>query len=128
MKIHFFLIDDDEDEPEILAEALAGVQEDCKCTCVRNAETALKILPYLEVDFIFIDINMPSINGHECVRMIKTQIPNLNARLVMYSTGLDKPEQEWALSQGADYCLRKTSTIPELSAAISTLIRQYHFA
>ena len=40
-----------------------------------NAEDALKDLPLVRPDVVLMDINLPGMNGVECVRQLKQQLP-----------------------------------------------------
>ena len=42
-----------------------------------NAETALKEIPAKVPDVVLMDINLPGLNGVECVRRLKTTLPQL---------------------------------------------------
>ena len=65
------LIDDDEDEHEIFLSALKNTDRTFDFISADSCETALDILNKLEPDYIFIDVNMPRINGMICLERIK---------------------------------------------------------
>ncbi|HTE23518.1 response regulator [Flavitalea sp.] len=115
---HFFLIDDDEDELEIFMEALSKLQVPCKCTYAQSAEQALEILNYLKPDVVFVDINMPRINGLECVKKIRAKDGHAKTHIVMYSNGLNDINLEEAHRWGATSCIKKTNSIADLVAAM----------
>jgi DNA-binding response OmpR family regulator len=119
---HFFLVDDDDDELEIFMEALSKLQIQCKCTYAQSAEQALEILNYLKPDVVFIDINMPKIDGFECVKRIRSKDGHANTKLVMYSNGISDVTVEDARSFGASDCIKKTSSIAELVSAMKRVL------
>jgi CheY-like chemotaxis protein len=68
MKTHIFLIDDDINEMKIFVDALKEVTGAFKCTYASNGIHALKMLLYLKPEAIFVDYNMPVMNGLELTR------------------------------------------------------------
>jgi CheY-like chemotaxis protein len=125
MKKHFFLIDDDEDELDIFMEAISKINVSSKCTYASNAERAIEILKYLVPDYIFLDINMPKTNGFECLKRIRQNQALQNTCIVMYSNGVDEEIFKKAATEGANACIRKTSSIAALSQAIQNLFYQH---
>jgi DNA-binding response OmpR family regulator len=119
---HFFLIDDDEDELEIFVEALSKLNIHCKCTYAQSAEQALDMLNYLTPDVIFVDINMPRINGFECSRLIRHKKNHNDTYIVMYSSGVTETTINLAVANGANTCLRKTTSIADLVKAMEKMI------
>jgi CheY-like chemotaxis protein len=119
---HFFLIDDDEDELEIFMEALAKLQVPCKCTYAQSAEQALEILNYLKPDVVFVDINMPRVNGFECAKKIRTKAGHEETHIVMYSNGANDVSLEEAHRWGATSCIKKTNSIADLVAAMQKVL------
>ena len=74
-----------------------------------DAETALAEIPRQPPDVVLMDIDLPGMNGVECVRRLKALLPAL--RVVML-TVYDNPEKIFdALSAGAiGYLLKKRLT------------------
>jgi DNA-binding NarL/FixJ family response regulator len=53
-----------------------------------SAESAIKDLPNLKPDVILMDINLPGMNGIDCVRSIKNRLPKVQVLMVtMYEDG-----------------------------------------
>jgi CheY-like chemotaxis protein len=70
-----YMIDDDIEDQEIFLEILGEIDVSIKCLNFFNGSDALDqllskgtILP----DFIFIDLNMPVMNGYEFLKEVKT--------------------------------------------------------
>ena len=80
-----------------------------------NAETALAEIPARPPDVVLMDIDLPGMNGVECVRKLKAQLPAI--RVVML-TVYENPEKIFdALSAGAvGYLLKKRLTEDLLEA------------
>jgi CheY-like chemotaxis protein len=77
-------IDDDEDEMDIFAEALDMASIKCDC----SGDQALAALDSVSPDIIFIDVNMPGMNGLECLKNIRKRTGCINTPVVIYSTVL----------------------------------------
>src|ERR1043166_6671139 len=85
-----------------------------------NAEEALKALPQDKPDVVLMDINLPGMNGVECVRQLKQLVPQIQ---VMMLTVYEDTENIFnALAAGASgYMLKRTSRDELLEA-----IREVH--
>ncbi|HEV2436988.1 MAG TPA: response regulator transcription factor [Verrucomicrobiae bacterium] len=86
-----------------------------------NAEDALKDLPQVKPDVVLMDINLPGMNGVECVRQLKQLLPQTQ---VMMLTVYEDTENIFnALAAGANgYMLKRTSS-KELLEAIHEVHR-----
>ena len=86
-----------------------------------SAEDALKHLPQVRPDVVLMDINLPGMNGVECVRQLKQLLPQTQ---VMMLTVYEDTENIFnALTAGASgYMLKRTSS-PELLEAIQEVSR-----
>ena len=85
-----------------------------------NAEDALKDLPQARPNVVLMDINLPGMNGVECVRQLNALIPGIQ---VMMLTVYEDTENIFnALTAGANgYMLKRTSSKELLEA-----IREVH--
>ena len=81
-----------------------------------NAEDAIKVLPAQPPDVVLMDINLPGMNGVECVRRLKQLIPKL--QVVMLTVYEDTENIFNALAAGATGYLLKRTPRAELLAAI----------
>jgi len=86
-----------------------------------NAEDALKDLPRVHPDVVLMDINLPGMNGVQCVRQLKALLPQVQ---VMMLTVYEDTENIFnALAAGASgYMLKRTSS-KELLEAIQDVQR-----
>lgn len=116
-------VDDDEDDRGMFCMAVKRIDPEIQCTQVESAEDVIGLLKHTELipDLMFIDINMPRMNGYECVREIY-QYPNLkNTLIVMFSSTFNPRDQAEFDILGIRYLL-KTSNLKELTESISGLI------
>ena len=73
----FFIVDDDIDDQELFIEAVSEVDRSISCIPVSNCEEALAVLKSTKTDLpdmIFLDLNMPRLNGKQCLRNSKGRV------------------------------------------------------
>jgi len=113
------LIDDDEDEINIFTEALQRAGIACNCAWADSGQHALQVKPV--PDIIFLDVNMPCVNGLECLADIKKSPLLLSIPVILYSTGMTSELSRQGLLLGAAACIAKTYTIADLANTLQHL-------
>ena len=111
MTKEILLIDDDADELEVFSEALRSVDKNIQCSLARDLNEALEFLTYSSPAYIFIDYNMPKINGLEVVSEIKKIEKLANSRIVLYSNYVSEEMNKKAMALGAYKCVKKPNMI-----------------
>jgi DNA-binding NarL/FixJ family response regulator len=86
-----------------------------------NAEDALKALPQDRPDVVLMDINLPGMNGVECVRQLKQLVPE--TQIVMLTVYEDTDNIFNALAAGATGYMLKRTPQAELLEAIREVQR-----
>ena len=81
-----------------------------------SAEEALKALPEVRPNVVLMDINLPGMNGVECVRQLKQILPN--TQIVMLTAYEDTENIFNSLAAGASGYLLKRTSSAELLAAL----------
>ena len=81
-----------------------------------SAEEALKELPKILPEVVLMDINLPGMNGVECVRRLKPQLPG--TQLIMLTVYQNTEHIFNALAAGATGYMLKQTPPPELLSAI----------
>jgi DNA-binding NarL/FixJ family response regulator len=72
-----------------------------------DAEKAAEDLPAWQPDIVIMDINLPGMNGIECIKKVKPQCPN--SQFIMFTIYEDDEKVFEALNAGASgYLLKKT--------------------
>src|SRR5271157_3189424 len=80
-----------------------------------DAETALKEIPRRVPDVVLMDINLPGINGVECVRQLKAALPTV--QFLMLTVYEDSDSLFNSLKAGASgYLLKRTASARLLEA------------
>jgi DNA-binding NarL/FixJ family response regulator len=108
-----------EDDEEIRANLTHRIGESPSMRLLRSypdAESALAELPKLHPDVVLMDINLPGIDGVECVRQLKPKLPK--AQFVMLTVYEDANRLFKSLMAGASGYLLKRTPPAKLLAAI----------
>jgi CheY-like chemotaxis protein len=121
----FLLIDDDADDSELFREALEEIDQSISLHCAENGEEALKLLTTIDKpSIIFLDINMPRMNGWECLKKLKSMDAYKNIPVVMYSTSSHQREVDIAIDLGALSFFTKPHSYSELKNMIKGIIEK----
>jgi CheY-like chemotaxis protein len=119
-----FLIDDDQDDHEIFAMAVKEFNDSIHCYFAADAIEALEKLNSDDFlpDCIFIDINMPRMNGIECLERIK-RVKRLHpVPVCMYSTSADPDIVMRSKELGAKDFIVKPASVSALSKLLGGFI------
>ena len=121
MSISVSIVEDNDKLRATLARVLNRAEGFRCLSQYANAEDALKDLPQVRPDVVLMDINLPGMNGVQCVRQLKTLLPEIQ---VMMLTVYEDTENIFnALAAGANgYMLKRTSS-KELLEAIQDVQR-----
>ncbi|TDH29206.1 response regulator [Segetibacter sp. 3557_3] len=121
----FLIIDDDVDDQEIFAAAVEELDDDIRCITAFDCDEALDFLKKNMdelPDYIFLDLNMPRVNGRQCLVELK-KLPGVrDVPIVIYSTSSLKKDMEETLEMGASHFLVKPSKFDELCGALKQLL------
>lgn len=124
-KPHLILVvDDDHEDVEIFKEALHDIDPYITCITAINGNDALDVLSLLETypDYIFLDLNMPCLNGKQCLSKIKTLEHLKNIPVIIYSTSKAVSDIEEVKALGAAYFLTKPTKFEDIKEAIAYII------
>src|SRR5512142_1581273 len=120
MGISVSIVEDNEQLRATLARVISRAEGFRCISDYGSAEAALEGLPKDQPDVVLMDINLPGMNGVECVRQLKQLLPETQ---VMMLTVYEYTENIFnALAAGANgYMLKRTS-----SAELLEAIREVH--
>src|SRR5258706_9919401 len=116
------LVDDDEDEHVIFHSALKNIKEDFTFISAVSCEHALKILSSVVPDLVFLDVNMPRMNGIKCLEEIRKIKKLTEVSVYMYSTGINAKDGQKAILLGAEDYIIKPNSINALSAILKEIL------
>jgi len=113
----YLLVDDDVDDLEIFALAMEDICVPSQLITAQNGLAALSLFsdnPGFSPDFIFIDLNMPLMNGKQFLAAIKA-MNDLKSTIIIYTTSSHPRDIKETESLGASHYLVKPSNIDKLS-------------
>lgn len=112
-----YLADDDQDDRLLFKEALDEIDVaiaiedfDNGVTLMDNLLNKNKPLP----DLIYLDLNMPLMNGEECLHDIKNEPELSQIPIIIYSTYVDQAGAASLQLKGADLYLQKPDSFNKL--------------
>lgn len=116
-------VDDDADDVQVFCDAVKQVNISAKCIVAYNGQQALDILQSgLLPDKIFLDINMPILNGFDTLKSIRRDKRFKKIPVIIYSTHIDPKEIGVFKSAGADQLLAKPARFNDLCESLSSII------
>jgi len=122
------LVDDDPDDRLLFEEALSKADNSVQLKTAVDGIDALEKLDMYSGNFpdlIFMDVNMPRMDGINCLKQVKGS-PNFDAiPVLMYSTSSYYREQ--CLSLGAIDYIEKPNDFQKLCERVKTIINQAQF-
>ena len=111
-----------EDRKDIRESLKILVNDAPDCSCIgdfANGEEALKAIPELQPDVVLMDIDLPGMNGIECIRLLKPLCPRVQ---FMICTVYDEDEKIFdALAAGANSYILKRSNSDTLISSVKDL-------
>jgi len=115
------VVDDVKFNRNILVNVLQHMNVDSMEAC--NGLDALKQLDSFVPDVIFIDIQMPIMDGMELMNQIKVKFPQLAAVCIAISANVYNGDQKY-ISHGFAYSLSKPFKIVDVEQVLSQLINK----
>ena len=115
--ISCLLIDDDDDDQEIFSMALKDLKDPVHCAFANDGIHALELLNNgsYTPDVIFLDMNMPRMNGIQCLGELRKMNRLKHIPVYIYSTSKDPFSAEAVKLLGAKGYLVKPSDVPALT-------------
>ena len=122
----FMIIDDDKDDRFFFKEALTEMLSSVKCLEANSGIEALELLRKAAQlpNFIFLDINMPRMDGYECLKELKKDEKLKNIPVIMYATSFTEESIDQLHKLGASSYLHKPTDMNKLPAQIFEAFRR----
>lgn len=118
----FLLVDDDTDDSLLFKEVLENLETPIDFQHAENGLEALSLLqkktPTLP-DAIFLDLNMPRMDGKECLVRIKSDEHLKHLPVIIYTTSLQSSDIEETIQKGAACFIAKPTSMKELKKILS---------
>lgn len=114
--IRVAIVEDDGPLKKILVDALEESGDIKILGTFADAESAVKQMPSLKPDVAVVDIGLPGMDGVECVRRLKPQLPT--TQFMMFTVYEDNQRLYAALAAGATGYLLKRASRSQLAEAV----------
>jgi CheY-like chemotaxis protein len=122
------LIDDDQDDQEIFIIALNDSGQKVNCSTASNALSGLRHLDDNQAsvpDYIFLDLNMPGMNGKQCLEEIKSRPFLKHVPVIIFSTSARPQDITETKQLGATAFITKPSSVRSLSRLLSEFFEKH---
>ncbi len=121
----FLFIDDDADDRDFFCTTMHMIDPTIECFFAKDGVDAVEQLQQdslLIPDFVFIDMNMPRMDGIECLKELRGMDRLRDSQIYIYSTAVNPKVNEEIMSLGAAGILVKPCTINELSNLLQQVL------
>lgn len=127
-KLLCLLIDDDEDDQELFALTLEDLHAPITLHIANNGFDGLSLLrsEQIKPDYIFLDLNMPRMNGKECLRLLKEDSALQNIPVVIFSTSDEIQDITDTKALGALDFISKPALTSELTILLQHFFTRHH--
>jgi CheY-like chemotaxis protein len=121
------LVDDDEDDRKLFAEAAREVDNSINCLSASDGMEALGFLrdDHNELpDYIFLDLRMPGLTGEECLVEIKKEARLAAIPVIVYTTSRDVRESVRLKQLGAAHFMSKPVSPGDVYYMVSFVLNE----
>jgi CheY-like chemotaxis protein len=122
--MQLLLADDDIDDIELFYEAVKEVQPDAELAIAHTGRQLLSRLQGCTPAIIFLDINMPEMNGWQCLKFLKSDAMWKHIPVIIYTTSSSKRDVEIANDLGAYKLVTKPDRFRDLLKMLSEIITE----
>jgi CheY-like chemotaxis protein len=117
--------DDDVDDIQFFIDAIAQIDAHIECWTAFNGIEALKLLGSRDTrpDYIFLDLNMPKMDGKQCLRHLKNSPVFHAIPVFIYSTSRRPEDVEELTGLGAAAFIVKPNKFHRLKDEIAAVLK-----
>ncbi len=122
----FMIVDDDSDDCDLFCEAITKIDTTVRCVIAHDGEEALMKLRIMSTvpDFIFLDLNMPRMNGWQCLAELKKDTRLKDIPVIIFTTSSSQMDMDETKKLGAAYFLTKPSDFRSLPSKIQFVVEK----
>jgi CheY-like chemotaxis protein len=117
------LIDDDEDDCMVFKMAIGEIDNSIRFLYQHNCDNIDVILQAEQPDLVFLDINLPRVNGIECLQLMHEGIKMHQMPVVMYSSSELPKDLMESFQRGAVLYFRKPNNITTLIDSLKDILQ-----
>lgn len=127
LPVQVFLVEDDEDDVFLFKDALKDLSLQTIVTVFSNGRDLCQHIQDSLVfpDIIFLDINMPLMNGKDCLKELSRQAKFNNVPIIMYSTSVTPSDINETFISGADLYVQKAFSFAGLQSLLQDILNRW---
>jgi CheY-like chemotaxis protein len=116
------LVDDDEEEFELFLSAVKEIRKDMEVIHVDGCSDILNILASKNPQILFLDINMPTVDGIDCLKIIRARQEYAKLPVIMYSTSSNQLSIQQCFDHKANLYVVKSYSYQGLLQVLSKVL------
>jgi CheY-like chemotaxis protein len=128
--LELILADDDADDRYFFREALAAFDPEARLIECEDGDQLMRILESIDSPppphIIFLDINMPRMNGMDCLREIRMNKNFAETPVVMVTTSAASRDVDDCFSNGANMYVQKAYSLKEGIDSLKRIFQCYY--
>jgi CheY-like chemotaxis protein len=124
---HIVFVDDDPDDHHIFSTTLQEVRSDIQLSSFHDCQQLLQFLngPGQLPDIIFLDLNMPTFDGRDCLQLLKKEAHLLHIPVIIYSTSQHKKDIDLCYAYGATKYVVKPTSFEKLKEILKSIFSSF---
>ena len=121
---NILLIEDDVDDQYLFCDAISSIHPNISYRIAKNGVEALDLVEQPPMpDLIFLDLNMPKMNGFECLKQLKKSELYKHIPVVILSTSNRREDIERCRELGAKSYSAKPTSFAELFNKLQNILK-----
>jgi CheY-like chemotaxis protein len=119
------LVDDDADDVYLFCEVLKSIDPQMPFLSAVNGVEAMSLLQSVPKELpwiIFLDLNMPKMDGRECLRLIKANAILKAIPVVIYTTSRQPADAQQMLQMGAEAYVTKPNVVQDIREMLKKVL------
>jgi len=120
--LKILLIDDDREEYEFITSAFESLNVKAEVIQMQDCFDVSATIKEHNPDMVFIDINMPSINGIDCLKAVRAEKKFENLPIIIYSTSNSIADVQESFKHKANLYVVKPNTFSKLTASLQKVL------
>jgi CheY-like chemotaxis protein len=121
------LIDDDPDDQLFFRDAVHALRPDLQCELASSCSEAFKQLEESTPDLIFMDLNMPVMNGFDCLAYLKKKSDLRDIPVIIFTTSKNLNDINRTKQLGASWFMTKPDDFNVLCKKLNRIIQKDSF-
>ena len=121
------LVDDDTDDQLFFVDAINELEPHLECEIANNGSEALDHLQKIPPppSLIFLDLNMPKMNGFECLAELKNKEAYKEIPVIIFTTSNNPADKARSISMGAHMFLTKPPDFNALKIKLQGILQTF---